>query len=237
MKPCALYPAAAVIFLAAGINACGVDSSILKTLDNRTPTGSEPVAVISGPVEARVKSPVTLDALQSYDHGGKTLTYQWELAQRPNGSLAVLSSATAASVTFFADKGGYYAVSLKAANSATAVSPVVLKNISVVGTGRNHPPVAIFTSTSSRGSAILDASQSYDVDGGGLTYRWSFAGMSAGTVDPVTGETTWANMSIEKDTSKIAYFYSDSPGSYAIQLDVSDGLDSDTAINSVQVAQ
>lgn len=226
-----------MVLLAVGMQGCGGDNSILKALDNRTPTSSAPVAVISGPAEARVKSPVTLDAQQSFDHNGNSLTYQWELAQRPNGSLAVLSSATAGSVTFFADKGGYYAVSLKAVNSASSVSPVTLKTVSVVGTGRNHPPVATFIATPSKGSAILDASQSYDADGGSLSYKWSFAAIESWTTSPVTGETTWTNMVIESRMSKIAYFYSAASGSYAIQLDVSDGVDSDTAINSVQVAQ
>lgn len=237
MRLCAIFPAVAVVLSAIGMQACGADSALFKTLDNRTPTGPEPVAVISGAPEARVKSSVTLDALQSHDPSGKTLGYQWELAQRPNGSQAVLSSATAGSVTFFADKGGYYAVTLKATNSASATSAVALQKINVIGTGRNHPPVAIFASTPSKGSAILDASQSYDADGESLLYKWSFTARVSGTADPVTGEMASPEMFVENASSRIAYFYSTAPGAYAVQLDVSDGLDSDTAINSVQVAQ
>ncbi|MBF0290881.1 MAG: PKD domain-containing protein [Nitrospinae bacterium] len=231
------YPLAAILALTANIQSCGADSAIFKTLDNKTPTGSEPVALISGPLEARVKTSVTLDAMQSRDPAGKPLTYQWDLPQRPNASRAALSSATAPSVTFTPDKGGHYAVSLKVTNSANAVSSIVLQKINVTGTGRNHPPVAIFTFTSSIGSAILDASDSYDLDGESLLYKWSFAAMASGAADPLTGEMALAEMFIDKRTSKIACFYSTVPGNYAVQLDVSDGLDSDTAINSVQVSQ
>ena len=67
----------------------------------------------AGPAQNVVTgSTVTLTGAGSTDANGDALTYAWTLTSRPAGSTAALSSATALSPTFAADRAGTYVASL-----------------------------------------------------------------------------------------------------------------------------
>jgi uncharacterized protein YjdB len=93
--------------------------------------------------------------------------------------------------------------------------------LKIVGNLRNSPPVANAGSdqTVSEGDTVtLDGNESNDPDGDPLTFVWSFsskpAGSAASLLDPTTANPT---------------FVADLPGTYEIQLIVSDGYEFSSA--------
>ena len=72
---------------------------------------------------------------------------------------------------------------------------------------RGKPPVNSFTATPGPGSILLDASASYDPEGGGLTYRWC---LESGCDDT------------NKLGSGVTFTYTAPPGTYTIYLQVFD---------------
>ncbi len=141
--------------------------------------------------------------------------------QSPDGSAAVLSDAAAPVTTFVADKGGYYTATLQVTNEAENVSSLATAYINVVGTGRNHPPVAIAgadqTVTLTASSvAALDGTASYDADGDELSYRWFLLGAPA--------DYTYGFVQTRSPTPQL---YPQMAGIYTVRLEVSDGVDFD----------
>jgi len=167
----------------------------------------------------KLGTPVGLDATSSFDPQGKALTYAWSLLA-PKGSSSTLTSATAVITSFTPDKGGKYLVYLKVTNSSSVASDTVTSLVNAVGTGSNHPPVAI-TKAAVAGTiglvAILDGSQSYDADQQALTYTWTLISKPA----------TSAVVAITDNTLKTGYLTPDVAGKYNIKFVVSDGTDSD----------
>lgn len=172
-----------------------------------------------------VGTPVWLDATASSDPQGLALTYAWSI-EAPKGSLSTIGSATSVITSFTPDEGGEYLVYLTVTNSGSVASGTVTALINAVGTGSNHPPVAI-TTTAVAGvvSAIvfLDGSESYDADQQSLSYTWTVIGA------PATSEVT----TLTDNTSKTAYFTPDVAGTYTVSFVVSDGTDSDQVFVTV----
>ena len=71
-----------------------------------------PTASIQGPTMGRTGLVLALDGSGSSDPEGDALTYRWRLAQAPAGSLASLSSTSAATTQLTPDLGGDYVVEL-----------------------------------------------------------------------------------------------------------------------------
>jgi len=144
---------------------------------------------------------------------------------------------TTSGVTLFADKGGYYTVTLIVTETAnvttggtgttggattpqTTTSKLASSRINVVGSGNNHPPVAVAKASSNgTNAAALSAAESYDIDGNPMSYSWEImSGGGAGEVrDP---------------NSMTAYLYSwrTTPQTFLVRLHVSDGADYDEVV-------
>lgn len=81
-----------------------------------------PVAHIQGDGVVLVDSTVALDGSGSYDPQGYPLTYQWSLVEKPAGSTAALSDASAESITITVDQLGRYRVRLEVENGLASSS-------------------------------------------------------------------------------------------------------------------
>lgn len=241
--------------------ACGLDQQLTQALDPEKES-INPVAVIDAPDTAGARSYITIDGSQSYSHRNIALTYSWTLTEKPRCSSAGFGitytstdtdttdtsttscvendtlTATTSGVTLYADKGGYYTVTLSVTETVetladgtstaqTATSQLTSMRINVVGNGSNHPPVAVAKSSfSATNVAALDATESYDADGQPLSYMWSI--MSESSTSGVDAEITYT-------TSSIAYLYNwlGSSQTYLVKLHVSDGQDYDEAVLQV----
>jgi hypothetical protein len=154
---------------------------------------------------------VALDASGSTDVDGDTLTFQWSLTAKPDGSTSSLSDPTGVTPSFTADKPGTYVVQLIVNDGSVDSNPAT---VSI--TTENSPPVAIPTATNLPvfvGSvANLDGSASHDPDGDPLTWSWALITRPQGSESLLNNPTT------EKPS-----FHLDKPGTYVVQLIVSDG--------------
>lgn len=243
---------AAMTFTALALGSCGLDSQIVNTLDPPK-DAINPVAVMSAPTTVGARSYVTVDGTQSYSQQNLALTYSWTLTEAPHCSSAGFGTATATAtdasgnattscvtnsvmtssnpaITFLADKGGYYTVTLTVSEtsgaSVTYTSQMVSARISAVGEGSNHPPVAVAkTPATSQNVATLDGTESYDADGQPLSYSWTV----------YSGSTSSAQISDSSSATAYIYNWVDTSQSYTIKLHVSDGMDYDEAFLTVTV--
>jgi hypothetical protein len=172
-----------------------------------------PVAVASGPAFASsVGAPVTLRGSGSYEAGGGSLSYSWQITTRPSGSNAALSNATAANTTFTPDLNGTYVVQLTVTDvsGAAAISTVDVQ----VGA---YAPVAVVSQAQVSvllGGTVTDsAALSYDPTGLSLSYSWSIDARPTGSTAAINGATNTASFSFAPDVA----------GTYTVSVTVSNG--------------
>ena len=163
-------------------------------LDNTVPTGTT----------------VQLDGTGSTDPDGDPLTYQWYL-YAPDGSSAVLSSATSPTPTFVVDLPGDYYADLYVSDGKTISYASVTITTNRAPMANAGPDNTVTTGA----TVVLDGSASVDPDGDTVTYSWAFASIPVGSTATLTGETTSSPS-----------FTADVTGSYTITLTVSDGISS-----------
>jgi hypothetical protein len=167
---------------------------------------------------------VTLRGDGSTDADGDRLVYAWSIDARPDGSKAMLSSATSATPTFVPDGDGHYVFRLRVTDPAGAFSERTVSLQS--GT---HAPVALvnqrdantFLGVTLRPSALA----SFDEDGDALSYAWSVSSRPAAS-----------SASVNDAGSATASFAPDYPGTYVLTVRVSDGRASSVAAVNVNVS-
>lgn len=171
-----------------------------------------PVAKAGAAQNVAVDTTVTLDGSGSYDSNRDTLTYNWVLTSRPNGSSAELSSATDVKPTFTADVAGNYVCTLIVndgkVNSAASTVTITVFIPNVAPVANAGPDQAVNTGT----LVTLDGSGSTDENGDTLTYAWSLMTVPNGSTAALSSTTN------VKPT-----FTPDVAGSYVISLSVNDG--------------
>lgn len=173
-------------------------------------TNSPPVANAGPDQTVASGTLVTLSAAGSTDADGDTLTFVWQFTQRPAGSAAVLANANTVAPSFIADRRGTYIVSLTVTDPAGASTSDTVS----VTTGNTLPVANAGPDQSvALGATVqLDGSGSTDVDGDPLGYAWSFTSRPQGSAAVVN-----------TPNAASATFVADLPGSYTLQLLVTDG--------------
>ncbi len=187
------------------------------------PENEPPVADAGTDQEIGLGDTVQLDATNSSDKEGATLTYSWEMKSRPATSTAIISDRFVSNPTFTADLLGSYRIELVVSDGESSSEPVA---INIEAKQGNLAPTANAgaNSTVVQGVQIfLDGSASRDPESASLTYLW-------GIITKPTG----SNAMIADPTLRLAPFTADLPGIYEFSLVVNDGL-VDSAIDSVRL--
>lgn len=197
---------------------------ILACTKDEPSVGEPPSADAGTDVDAFVGSNVTLNGSNSSDPEGGTLTFSWELTQKPTGSSASLSNSTSEQATFVPDEAGIYNATLTVEDpdGNSDVDDVVI----TATENENEAPVAIITDTNNEsiapendnsivnvGNAIqFSGANSSDPEGDNLTYLWEVTSAPSGSAPTLVNEET-----VTLD------FTADLVGEYTISLTVDDG--------------
>ncbi|MBL4712358.1 MAG: hypothetical protein JKX75_07670, partial [Gammaproteobacteria bacterium] len=155
---------------------------------------------------------VMFDGSGSTDVDGDALTWSWQMAAKPAGSNAVLSSEFVVQPTFVTDLIGQYVAQLivndgtdNSAPDSAVVNVMSPNTLPVANAGSDQADFIGNTIT-------LDGSASLDADGDFLTHHWSFISV------PTNSLAVLDNVFIARPS-----FLLDSPGDYVAQLIVNDG--------------
>lgn len=164
----------------------------------------------------------SLDGTASRDVNGSTLTYQWSLLSKPEGSAANISDPSGTTPTISTDRLGLYVLQLVASDG-------IYRSFgdTVVIEAANQVPVADAGADRdvARGSIVdLSGLASSDPDGDPLTYSWILA------EKPVD-----SSAQLSSATAAQPSFEADKKGLYRIELMVNDGFAS-SAADSVTIA-
>lgn len=153
---------------------------------NSTPAAPAPTAVASAnPSRALIGTVIMLDGSASTAPTGTSLSYQWRLATRPDGSTAVLSDASQAQPSFTPDLVGVYEAELTVSTGqASAVARVLV-------TATTDTPIAHIANANQSvllGAVVtLDGSASMapsDLPASDLRYQWRLTAQPTG--EPAT---------------------------------------------------
>lgn len=215
-------------FTASQVGAYGVSLTVNDGIVNSTAsaatitvTNTAPVAV-SNYTAAATNAPttVTLSSAGSNDPNGDAIGYLWAITSQPAGSVAALSSTSAASPTFGAVKSGTYRVTLAVSDgtASTNATPldIVLGNTAPTASAGSPQSVTAPVGVNLSGSGS-------DANGDTLSYAWAF-----------TSRPTGSGATLVNATTATPSFSADKAGSYVVQLTVSDG-NGGSATSSVTV--
>ena len=178
-----------------------------------------PVADCGGSYTGEIGSLVTLDAMNSSDPEGFSLSYDWSLIGPACSSLTSGDIYNGANVnpSFVPDCDGMFIVSL-IVNDGSQWSDPAICSVDVAST--NRAPISNAGKSEDLGGCAdsnitLNGYGSYDLDGDQLTYAWSLLSAPSGSAV--------SNASISDVSSPSPAFTWDIPGSYTLQLQVYDG--------------
>jgi hypothetical protein len=189
-------------------------------------TNSVPVAATGADQYVLVSALVTLDGSSSTDADKlDILSYKWTL-NKPVGSTASLSSATAQKPTFTADAEGVYVASLVVSDSKSDSSNQALTRVTA-STVANSPPVANAgtAQTVTTTATVTLAGSATDANSDTLTYKWYLVTKPTGSLASLSLSTTLAPT-----------FTPDQVGIYVVVLIANDGK-VDSAPSSVTITR
>lgn len=193
------------------------DTVVVSTLNSR------PVADAGPAQNVLAGASVALDGSGSRDADGDALGYSWALIVKPAGSAAIIAPADAVRPGFVADLAGEYVAQLIVSDGRLASAPAT---VNVTATQPNRAPVAVASATPASvaiGATVsLSAAGSSDPDGNPISYSWTLAARPA-----------LSNAAVVNPTAASASFVPDVAGAYTVQLTVSDGSLSATALADV----
>ncbi len=170
-----------------------------------------PVANAGIDASTPVGGHATLDGSGSHDPDGELLSFRWQIARRPPGSLAALDVEDQPTSGLRPDLPGDYEVSLLVSDGSAESAPD-----SVVVSTINSRPVADAGGdcVAHPGDAVqLNGSGSDDADGDQLSYAWRLVERPPGSV-----------AELEDERSQRTLLTIDICGRYLVELRVHDGL-------------
>jgi hypothetical protein len=205
---------------------------IAYTLENTTLNENQELSVARG-------TTVILNGEASYDPDGDTLTYRWAFRpypandSKPKGSSAEISESKTAKASFIPDVVGTYKIDYIIHDNKTPVSETITLKVTKPEGVANTPPVAAiaqsntkdYQETESGGSIDRAASQSYDIDGDTLTYKWSY--WASDNPEVILGTSEGEHFGLTKGTL--------ADGEYIFNLVVNDGEYDSTAAQQTTV--
>jgi parallel beta-helix repeat protein len=216
--------------LGADVNDMGAYGGPSAIAENRPPNQPPQAQIepLKEPVYAGDK--VTLNGAVSRDPNGDELSWQWNLAGRPAGSMAALLPQKDGTALLTADKGGQYAVQLAVTDRwGLRSAPVTL----TVSADPDKPPTAKISKANdpvSVGQTVnLSAHDKNKQNGTDLSYLWTIIRK------PAASQTMLSAPNAER-----AAFVADAPGCYTVRLNVSNGKKSsepDTAFFCTKQSQ
>lgn len=192
------------------------------------PGNNIPVAIAGTKQNITLGDLVALDGSGSVDEDQDTLTYTWEVKEKPAESNIALSDSSIVNPTFKPDIQGKYVISL-VVNDGKIDSTESTVEINVAK--GNAAPVAVIKELSEEiqvgKKAVLDGSLSTDSDNDTLNYTWS-----------VESKPSDSSAQLSMSTSQNPSIIFDKVGVYKIGLVVSDGqLNSDKTVITVKVVK
>ena len=172
---------------------------------------SAPVADAGIDQRAVLNQTVVLDGSGSSDLDGDKLTFVWTLVNAPEGSAATLLNASSVSPSFVTDQLGDYVISLVVndgeVDSEADTVTVSTSNTAPVADAGNDKSVFVGETT------LLDGRGSSDADGDELTYEWR-----------IVDRPVESSMDVLENSSAVTSLGIDHPGTYVLELIVSDGI-------------
>jgi RHS repeat-associated protein len=174
------------------------------------PVNRAPVANAGPDQTVALGATVTLNGTGSSDADGEPLTFNWTFVSVPQGSGATLDDGASPAPTFVADVAGRYEVRLVVNDGTLDSTPdtVVVSTLNSAPTAHAGPDQTLTVGA----TAQLTGAASTDPDGDPLTYAWSFVSGPAGS-----------GATLSDPTAVLPTFVVDLPGTYVVQLVVSDG--------------
>ena len=159
---------------------------------------------------ADVGQTILIDAFASTDIDGGPLSSTLEILSSPTGSTASLVTDANGVASFTGDVPGDYLVGLSVSDGARVGQDQVL--VTVGGNARSQARIADLRDAAVGAVSTLDGTQSFDLDGDLLSYRWALLSV------PATSTATLGAAS-----SPEATLTPDVAGLYVVQLTVNDG--------------
>ena len=186
----------------------GYNNSASSTVTITTNPPTVPMAFAGQNRTVPNNTTVTLEGV-GIDPQGKPLVYAWTLLSEPAASTSQISNPAIPQPTLLVNAPGMYVAQLVVSDGTETSAPST-----VTITTTNTPPVAYAGTNQTVAfgrTVLLNGSGSFDPDNDSLTYSWSF-----------THVPTASSATISGPTNEFPNFTPDQPGTYVVQLIVSD---------------
>lgn len=174
------------------------------------PSNRAPIADAGTDASVPVRATYTLSGSNSVDPDHDSLTFAWQIVQKPPSSTATLGAVTASESSFVPDTVGQYVLRL------TVSDGTLLDTDTVTLSAANTAPQANagrdrYVSVGS--SVVLDGTNSSDPNQDSLSYAWTLVSKPSGSTATLQNSAS-ARPSVTHDVA----------GAFVIQLVVSDGI-------------